>query len=411
MRRTLFLLACVLRVTMSANGPTETSCCTVIELRQYTLKPGQRDALIDLFERHFIESQEATGMTLVGQFRDRRRLDRFVWLRGFPSMERRHQALDEFYGGPIWSAHRSAANDTMVDSDDVLLLRPARPDLAFRMNGDAPLRDRSPSTVVAGIYQMSGPVDARLVAEFDRRIVPILQANRVKVEGVFVTESAPNTFTRLPVREGEHVLVWFGVVRGEAVSSAWINRLTRLAALDEHAVSLLELEPTARSILGGGAAAARASKHDFDFLFGSWNVHNRYLKERLRHSTEWAEFDARSQVEPLLDGFGHLDRYSAVRDGSPFEGITLRLFDPATGEWSIHWADTAHARTLLPPMVGRFTSGVGEFHGDEMVEGKKVACRFRWTRPTATSAQWEQAFSDDGGKTWETNWIMTFTRP
>src|SRR4030095_10349414 len=115
MRRTLFLLACVLRVTMSANGPTETSCCTVIELRQYTLKPGQRDALIDLFERHFIESQEATGMTLVGQFRDRRRLDRFVWLRGFPSMERRHQALDEFYGGPIWSAHRSAANDTMVD--------------------------------------------------------------------------------------------------------------------------------------------------------------------------------------------------------------------------------------------------------------------------------------------------------
>jgi NIPSNAP len=413
MRWTLLLLACVLGVTMSANGPAETSCCPVIELRQYTLKPGQRDALIDLFERHFIESQEAVGMTLVGQFRDRRRPDRFVWLRGFPNMERRHQALEAFYGGPVWSAHRSAANGTMVDSSDVLLLRPARPDLAFRipLQREVPSRDRSPAAVVAGIYQMPGPVDTRLVSEFERQVVPVLQAHRVKIEGVFVTESAPNTFTRLPVREGEHVLAWFGVVPGEDVSPAWIDRLASLTTLDAHAVSLLELEPTPRSILGGGAAAARASKHDFDFLFGSWNIHNRILNGRLRHSTEWIDFDARSQVEPLLDGFGHLDRYSAVRDGSPFEGITLRLFDPATGEWSIHWADTARARTLLPPMVGRFTAGVGEFHGDEMVDGKKVMCRFLWTRPTTTSAQWEQAFSEDGGKTWETNWIMTFTRP
>jgi hypothetical protein len=413
MRWILLLIACMLRMTMSANGPAETSCCSIIELRQYTLKPGQRDVLIDLFERHFIESQEATGMTVVGQFRDRRRPDRFVWLRGFPNMERRHQALEAFYGGPVWSAHRNAANGTMVDSDDVLLLRPARPDLAFRirLDGDAPSRDRSPSTVVAGIYQMSRAVDTELVSEFERRIVPTLQANRVKVEGVFVTESAPNTFTRLPVREGERVLAWFGVVQGVEATPAWIDRLTRLTALNGHEASLLELEPTSRSTLGGGAAAARATKHDFDFLFGSWNVHNRYLKARLRHSTEWVEFDARSQVESLLDGFGHLDRYSAVRDGSPFEGITLRLFDPATGEWSIHWADTGRARTLLPPMVGRFTGGVGEFHGDEMVDGKRVACRFLWTRPTATSAQWEQAFSDDGGKTWETNWIMTFTRP
>ena len=93
------------------------------------------------------------------------------------------------------------------------------------------------------------------------------------------------------------------------------------------------------------------------------------------------EFDARSHAEPLLDGFGHLDRYKAVRDGSPFEGITLRLFDPATGEWSIHWADTARARTLLPPMIGRFIGGVGEFYGNETVDEKKVLCRFLWTRP------------------------------
>ena len=386
---------------MSATSVPASACCPVLELRQYTLKPGQRDALIDLFDRHFIEPQEALGMTLAGQFRDRNRDDRFVWLRGFADMESRHQALETFYGGPVWAAHRAEANSTMIDSDDVLLLKPARPDLAFRMAAGPP------SIVLAGIYQMPSPVDERLVQEFERKVMPILDANHVKVEGVFVTESARNTFTGLPVREGEHVLVWFGVVQGEEKATGWIEP----TALDGHPVSLLELEPTSRSRLGNGPNAARATKHDFDFLFGSWNVHNRYLKGRLRQSTEWVEFDARSHVEPLLDGFGHLDRYSAVRDGSPFEGITLRLFDPATGEWWIHWADTKGARTLLPPMVGRFIGGVGEFHGDETVDGKKVRCRFLWTRPTTDSARWEQAFSEDGGKTWETNWIMTLTRP
>src|SRR5262249_29247879 len=194
-------------------------------------------------------------------------------------------------------------------------------------------------------------------------------------------------------------------------SPASLDRLAGMTTLEERRASLLALAPTARSTLGGSANAARANKHDFDFLFGSWNIHNCYLKGRLRHSTEWIEFDARSQVEPLLDGFGQLDRYFAVRDGSPFEGITLRLFDPATGDWTIHWADTANAHALLPPMVGRFTGGVGEFYGDEMANGKKVRCRFVWSRPTADTARWEQAFSEDGGKTWETNWIMTFARP
>ena len=87
------------------------------------------------------------------------------------------------------------------------------------------------------------------------------------------------------------------------------------------------------------------------------------------------------------------------------------LFNPAAGEWSIHWADTVGARTLMPPMIGRFIGGVGEFHGDETVDGRKVLCRFLWTRPTTNSARWEQAFSEDGGTTWETNWMMTFTRP
>src|SRR5262249_826744 len=138
---------------------------------------------------------------------------------------------------------------------------------------------------------------------------------------------------------------------------------------------------------------------------------NRYLKERLRRSTEWREFEAQSQVEPLLDGFGHLDRYRATWEEVPFEGITLRLFDPARGEWTIHWADTARARALLPPMIGRFVGDVGEFFGDETVGGRVVRCRFRWNRADPNSPRWEQAFSDDGGVSWETNWILTLTRP
>jgi hypothetical protein len=386
----------------------------VLELRQYTLKPGQRDVLIELFERQFIESQEATGMTLAGQFRDRRRADRFVWLRGFENMEIRHKALETFYGGPVWAAHKAEANATMLDVSDVLLLKPARPELAIRMdsvNGARAATSGKPSIVVIGIYQLGRPADAAVVSQFERRIVPILREHRVDVTGVFVTESAPNTFTRLPVREKDQVLAWIGLLQVGDVAPDSIHRLATAATLESHTPSVLELEPTPRSVLGGGPRAARASKHDFDFLFGSWKIHNRYLRGRLRQSTEWVEFDAQSRVEPLLHGFGHLDRYAAVRDGSPFEGITLRLFDPATGQWSIHWADTARARTLLPPMVGRFISGVGEFYGDETVDGKKVLCRFLWTRPSADSARWEQALSDDGGKTWETNWIMTFTRP
>src|SRR5882672_6720439 len=197
---------------MNTSGELEPRCCPVLELRQYTLKPGRRDALIDIFERYFIESQEALGMSVVGQFRDRRRSDRFVWLRGFSDMESRRNALAAFYDGPIWGAHKARANDTMLDSDNVLLLKPARLDLAFQLNvgAEGTTSGAGPVTVLGGIYQMAQPVGAKLVSDFEQQVAPILQSNDVRIAGVFVTESAPNTYPRLPVREGEHVLVWFG---------------------------------------------------------------------------------------------------------------------------------------------------------------------------------------------------------
>jgi hypothetical protein len=410
MRSFAALLTCAIGVSMNAGVSTPRRCCPVIELRQYTLKPGQRDVLIDLFDRHFIESQEAAGMTIVGQFRDRRRPDRFVWIRGFPDMASRHQALERFYGGQVWAAHRTAANATMLDVSDVLLLRPVRSDGGFALEGvqmTPETRSRNPTIVLAGIYALAKPADDSLVSQFERQVAPRLHTRGVTLKGLFVTETAPNTFTRLPVREGEHVLVWIGTMDGPPEHHDSIAADSTLAG---HVPTVLDLEPTSRSLLGDGVHAARASKHDFDFLHGSWNVHNRYLKGRLRHSTEWVEFDAQSDVQPLLNGLGQLDRYGAVRDGNAIEGVTLRLFNPATGEWSLHWADTVNPGVLLPPMVGRFNGDVGEFFGDEFVDGTKVLCRFYWTRTNPDSPRWEQAFSDDGGKKWETNWIMTFTR-
>src|SRR5258707_3146424 len=114
----------------------------VVELRQYTLHPGSRDHLIGLFERELIESQEAAGMAVLGQFRDMDDPDRFVWLRGFSDMPARAGALRRFYGGPVWRAHRDEPNATMIDSDNALLLRPVEPRLGF----PAPPAPQPPAT-------------------------------------------------------------------------------------------------------------------------------------------------------------------------------------------------------------------------------------------------------------------------
>jgi hypothetical protein len=230
-------------------------CCAVLELRQYTLKPGQRDALIALFDRHFIESQEAAGMTIVGQFRDRRRPDRFVWIRGFSNMQSRHAALEQFYGGPVWAEHKAAANTTMLDVGDVRLLKPSRPDTAFHIDVSsrpAPGETRSAVMVLAGIHRLRQPADASVMSRFEGQVVPALRGHGIQVDSVLVTESEPNTFTRLPVREGEHLLVWFGSLKDNELPPAL--RLEEanaaLGPLAEGPPQVLELESTPRSLLG-----------------------------------------------------------------------------------------------------------------------------------------------------------------
>ena len=149
-------------------------------------------------------------------------------------------------------------------------------------------------------------------------------------------------------------------------------------------------------------------RHDFDFLHGSYKVNNRRLRERLRGSTEWVEFEATNLCRRTLGGLGNEDEYRT--DFWPdFTGMAFRFFNPATRLWAIYWADSQRG-TLEPPVYGRFTNGRGEFGGDEMFGGKPIRVRFLWTRLDTASPRWEQAFSTDGGKAWEANWVMDFER-
>lgn len=214
----------------------------IVELRQYTLHPGRRDDLIDLFEREFVESQESVGMTLIGQFRDLDDPDRFVWLRSFPDMETRRRSLEAFYFGPVWQAHRAAANATMIDSDNVLLLRPLDEASGF---GPGHRRPQGASgRVVAGVHALRGPDDP-LPGRFTHETVSALRKAGAASIAVLVTDTSPNAFPQLPVREGEPVLVWFAAFADPATADA------AQGLFPEPSIQRLRLEPTARSRLHG----------------------------------------------------------------------------------------------------------------------------------------------------------------
>lgn len=150
-------------------------------------------------------------------------------------------------------------------------------------------------------------------------------------------------------------------------------------------------------------------RHDFDFLFGKWHSHHHRLRERLKGSTEWEEFEGVSVARPILGGIGNIDEIVMERASGQVEGATVRLFDLHTRQWWIYWSDSHHG-TLELPMIGHFENGRGEFYSQEPFERQYIFSRFIWSEITPTSCKWEQAFSPDGGKTWETNWVMRFTR-
>jgi hypothetical protein len=226
----------------------------IVELRQYTLKPGQRDTLIELFEREFIETQEAEGMDVIGIFRDLDEPDRFVWLRGFPDMKARAKSLAAFYGGPVWKRHRETANATMIDSDNVLLLRPAWSGADFANDR---LRS-STSTALAGIvtvaiYYFGKPLADRNIEEIRDQRHSAGDTRVANFAAAFVTEPASNDFPGLPVREGESVFVCISVgSRVDLQSALRIDLPPGVNSRLSKPVEFLRLEPTRRSRLRGG---------------------------------------------------------------------------------------------------------------------------------------------------------------
>ena len=150
-------------------------------------------------------------------------------------------------------------------------------------------------------------------------------------------------------------------------------------------------------------------RHDFDFWMGSWNVHNRCLRERLKGATDWVEFEATVSARPLLDGLGNEDEFRTNHDGG-FTGMSFRFFDPETRTWSIYWADSRRPGKLDPPVLGSFNGERGSFQGADTLDGKPILMRFDWSGVTTPTPLWEQSFSADGGKSWETNWVMEFNR-
>ena len=157
------------------------------------------------------------------------------------------------------------------------------------------------------------------------------------------------------------------------------------------------------------AAERRDGQHDFDFEIGSWNIHLSRLQDRLAGSTTWVDFDGTSVTRKVWNGRANLEEFETDSSQGHIEGLTLRMYNPQSHQWSIYWANGKDG-ILGQPMIGEFKNGRGEFFDQEPWKGRAVYVRFIWSDTTTKSPHFEQAFSDDGGKTWEVNWITNQTR-
>ncbi|GAB3142363.1 NIPSNAP family protein [Micromonospora sonneratiae] len=248
------------QVTGAGRGTAER--LNVVELRQYTLRAGRRDELLELFDRAFVETQEEVGMAVLGQFRDHDDPDRFVWLRGFPDMAVRQRALTAFYDGPVWAANREQANSTMVDSSDVRLLRPYPADEGFpvpsaaRPPVDSPDPDRL--VVVTMWFLPSAPQEG--IDLIRDGLVTVMGETGPAPLAMLVTETATNTFPRLPVRTGENVAVVVTsypdanahrhhAAEVHAHPTARHDLLPKLTRIQSRAPQSIRLRPTGRSLI------------------------------------------------------------------------------------------------------------------------------------------------------------------
>jgi hypothetical protein len=156
--------------------------------------------------------------------------------------------------------------------------------------------------------------------------------------------------------------------------------------------------------------ASRDGQHDFDFELGSFKIHLKRLLHPLTGSTSWVEFDGTSVTRKVWDGRAQLEEFETDSPAAGhIEGLTLRLYNPEAHQWSLYWANSKGG-PIFPPQIGEFKNGRGEFYAQDMLDGKSILVRFVWSNTTTDTPHFEQSFSDDGGKTWEVNWITDQTR-
>jgi hypothetical protein len=331
-------------------------------------------------------------------------------------MPHRATALESFYSGPVWKEHREAANATMVDVENVLLLRPVdRP--AFS------LAKRMTALMVATIYLLQSPVDDGFVKFFRQRVEPVMAETGAPPVAMLRTEYAPNNFPKLPVREGEHAFVWFAAYGSAeeyrrhldrlAASPRWRDIEPQLNARLKSTPQRLQLVPTRQSLQRNSTRYFylmnhTGDVHDFDFIAGEWTGVNRRLTARGVGSTEWDVFPSQHEGQVLMNGVVNVDEVVFPTKG--WAGVTFRHFDLEKKQWSIYWVNSRDGRMVIAPQIGGFDGDIGLFYGEDQDDGRPVKVVYKWTRMGTNAARWEQAFSYDDGESWETNWVAELER-
>ena len=176
-------------------------------------------------------------------------------------------------------------------------------------------------------------------------------------------------------------------------------------------IALLNAAMVSTTLLAG-TAPQHDGGHDFDFIIGDWKAHVRRLPERLVGSNQWIEYDGISNHKKLLDSNSNFEEFEVwTADKSQhLKAQTLRLYDPESRQWRIYLVDVNKGTLGLPPVVGQFKGKVGEFYDQEEWKGRAVIVRYQWTDISPRAAKMEQAFSTDGGTSWEVNWICELSR-
>ena len=205
-----------------------------------------------------------------------------------------------------------------------------------------------------------------------------------------------------------------GVAKGEGkiqtMKSVWTYVAAFLILGLWTAKVFAQTNPEAAKAESQAVAEERDGQHDFDFEFGHWKVHNRRLLHPLTGSNQWIEFDGTLVARPIWGGRAVMDEFDADSPMGHQDGMTVRTYSPKSHQWYIYWTNSKTGAFGLPPTVGKFTNGRGEFYDQEEFNGRNIFVRFLWLASEPDKPRWEQAFSLDGGKTWETNYIITYTR-